>query len=430
MLKKYIWCFAGQIHSQGDRKKMIESLKKCDGEYYLHINESWQSVDSLSAEEYKKILKQSIFVPCPRGNTSVDTFRLYEALEVGAIPIVEKSDYWRNLLGEHPLIETASWNNIYNDINLLLEDPQWIIDHSKKVQSWWVEYKKQLKQNIEKIIAAKSETTRCKQKQNNIPINVDLKTKQQQLIKLTKDWQNFVNYDFFDYICKNIKSKEMPNEPFSVYNPNKDIGVVILYTKEIAEYAVYCEESVKDYCFKQGYTLYVYRETLDKNASPNWSKAKAILNHFNDHKDIVWMDSDTLVFNPDRRFEDILAKCTRTKKIIACEDIGSNNKNIPKGSMLNSGVLIFRNHPYAKNIIKRWLEFQGDKSSLYSSGGDQEILCDILKKSDGFGFNRKVFPMNEFNTEPRFVNEDTFIVHFMAYPYNLKKFFMSYFIES
>ena len=75
------------------------------------------------------------------------------------------------------------------------------------------------------------------------------------------------------------------------------------------------------------------------------------------------------------------------------------------------------------------MNFDGDKSSLYARGGDQEILCDILKKSDGFGFNRKIFPMNEFNTEPRFVDENTFIVHFMAYPKQLKTIFMNYLVS-
>jgi len=34
--------------------------------------------------------------------------------------------------------------------------------------------------------------------------------------------------------------------------------------------------------------------------------------------------------------------------------------------------------------------------------------------------------MSEFNTDPRFVDNDTFILHFMAYPHELKKIFMSY----
>ena len=67
-----------------------------------------------------------------------------------------------------------------------------------------------------------------------------------------------------------------------------------------------------------------------------------------------------------------------------------------------------------------------DKSGLYTGGGDQNVLCDILKKVDGFGHNTKIFPMNTFNTDPRLVNDDTFILHFMAYPHPLKKIFMSY----
>jgi hypothetical protein len=256
-----------------------------------------------------------------------------------------------------------------------------------------------------------------------------LHKKQKQFIELKDQWINFKDYDFFDCLSKKITKIFPPQEKFTTYNPGKKIAIVSLYTPEIADYAVCSEMSVRDYCLKQGYTFYVYREKLDAHASANWSKARAILNHFDDHEDVVWMDSDTIIYNPQKRFEDILARCTGTKKIIACEDIGANNKKIAKGMMLNSGVVIFRNHFYTKNIIKKWMNAGCDKSSLYASGGDQGILCDILKKSDGFGFNRKIFPMNEFNTEPRFVDENTFILHFMAYPYELKKIFMRYFVS-
>jgi lipopolysaccharide biosynthesis glycosyltransferase len=712
--KKYTWCFAGQVHAQGDRSKMIDLLKKCNGEYHLHVAEGWQSGNSLSTQEYKKILSDSIFVPCPRGNTSVDTFRLYEALEVGAIPIVEKSDYWSDMLGEHPLIETASWNNISNDINLLLENTEWIIKHSKKVQSWWVKYKQQLKQDIANIIAEKRKvydvcfccdenlinyivnpvnalsqknkdksinihliysgkeseliplkqfienknnlnlkvylhseiaiktekscrsidhlssatnlklkipeillgvsrvlyfdidtipfvdlslfddiklnksgvalkpeikngwrtfngskgtatenknpvefgdkiigntgvmllnldllrqnkfTEKCfeikKTNHQKIPLtggdqdiiniycrcdytilsdnlnclsseqfvsvegdilvsqnyetgcklgehflkksslssyksfvlhfigkdkpwnsdcsganfwqkfSIDNKKKQnssqidsqkhKEFLRLKDEWSNLVGRDYLKYISKHLNQVDVPKEKFTVYNPGKKIAIVSLYTPEIADYAICSEMSVRDYCLANGYTFYVYREKLQADASANWSKARAILNHFDDHEDIVWMDSDTIIYNPQKRFEDILSRCTGTKKIIACEDIGTNNKKITKGMMLNSGVVVFRNHSYTKNIIRKWMNADCDKSSLYASGGDQGILCDVLKESDGFGFNRKIFPMNEFNTEPRFVDEHTFILHFMAYPFELKKIFMRYFIES
>jgi len=415
----------GQVHAQGVRAEMIDALKKTGGDYYCNVNSAWQSGDSLSTQDYKKILEQSIFVPCPRGNSSPDTFRLYEAIEAGSIPIVERDDYWNDLFGEdHPFIQVSDWSKTAHDISILSKETEWLEEYFSKLAFWWNAQKATLKQKIKTTIEQPAIVE--KSVAQNDP---QLKTKQQQLIQLAKDWQNFVGYDFLKYICREMIKPEMPNEKFSVYNPGKKIAVVSLYTHEIADYAVCSEKSVREYCERQGYTFYVYRDKLDASASANWSKARAILNHFDGHENIVWMDSDTIVFNPEKRFEDIIDRTTPTKKIIACEDIGTNNKNIPKGSMLNSGVLIFKGHSYTKNLIKKWMNFDGDKSSLYASGGDQEILCEVLKKSDGFGFNRKIFPMNEFNTEPRFVDENTFIVHFMAYPKQLKTIFMNYWVS-
>ena len=239
-----------------------------------------------------------------------------------------------------------------------------------------------------------------------------------EFLKLKDEWHKLKDYDFIKYLSKQIKKPKPSVENYSCYNPNQKIGIVSLYTPEISDYAIYSEDNIRSYCTNNNYTFHVYRHSLDKNSNPNWSKAQALLNHINDHDYLIWMDSDTLVFNPEKKFEDIISKCSR-KFIIATKDIGEK-------SMLNSGVLIFKCHNYTKNLIKKWRDFDGDKSSLYASGGDQEILCQILKKSDPFGYNRKIFEMNKFNTDPRFVDSDTFILHFMAYPYQLKKIFMSY----
>lgn len=254
----------------------------------------------------------------------------------------------------------------------------------------------------------------------------NIKEKQNEFIKLKNEWIKFKDYDFLDFVAKNLPKRDIPKEKYTCYNPGKKIGIVSLYTPEISDYAIESEISIRDYAFKQGYTFHVYRDKLDKDSHPNWSKPQALLNHFDDHEVVVWMDSDTIIFNTNQKFENILSECVPIKKIIACEDLGANNRILPKGSLLNSGIIMFRNHKYTKNLIKRWLNFTGDKSSLYSSGGDQEIFCNILKRSDSKGNNIKIFPMNKFNTDPRFVNNDTFIVHFMAYGNSLKSVFMRY----
>ena len=246
----------------------------------------------------------------------------------------------------------------------------------------------------------------------------DVTSKQNEFIQLKNEWKKLKNYDFLDFVAKNLPKRDIPKEKYTCYNPGQKIGIVSLYTPEISEYAIESEISIRDYVFKQGYTFHVYRDKLDKESHPNWSKPQALLNHFDDHDVIIWMDSDTIIFDTNQKFENILSECVPIKKIIACEDIGA--------SLLNTGVLIFRSHKYTKNLIKKWLNFKGDKSELYSSGGDQEVFCDILKRSDNFGNNRKIFPMSKFNTDPRFVKNDTFIMHLMAYGNALKSVFMRY----
>jgi len=46
MNRKYIWCFMGQVHDEGARSEMIDSLKKIGGQYYCNVNSAWQSKDS------------------------------------------------------------------------------------------------------------------------------------------------------------------------------------------------------------------------------------------------------------------------------------------------------------------------------------------------------------------------------------------------
>jgi hypothetical protein len=247
----------------------------------------------------------------------------------------------------------------------------------------------------------------------------DVTSKQNEFIQLKNEWEKLKNYDFLDFVAKNLPKRDIPKEKYTCYNSGQKIGIVSLYTPEISEYAIESEISIRDYALKQGYTFHVYRDKLDKSSHPNWSKPKALLNHIDEHEVIIWMDADTIIFNTEKKFETILDSCVPIKKIIACEDIG-------KHSMLNSGVVIFRSHQYTKNLIERWMNLSSSKLELFSSGGDQEVFCDILKKSDGFGYNRKIFPMKYFNTDPRKVNGDTFILHFMGYGNTLKSVFMRY----
>ena len=126
----------------------------------------------------------------------------------------------------------------------------------------------------------------------------ELDIKQKEFIKLKDEWQNFKDHNFLKYVSTQLPKTEISKNKFNAYNTGQKIAIVSLYTKEIADYAVHSENSIRQYCEKQNYTFYVYREKLEENSSPNWSKSQALLNHIDDHDYIVWMDSDTLIFNP------------------------------------------------------------------------------------------------------------------------------------
>lgn len=41
----------------------------------------------MNSTEYNRIMSDSVFTPCPKGN-SVEQYRIYEAIEVGSIPVI------------------------------------------------------------------------------------------------------------------------------------------------------------------------------------------------------------------------------------------------------------------------------------------------------------------------------------------------------
>jgi hypothetical protein len=96
------WSFAGQI--KGSREAMVEMLSdRADG--VLALTDEFNS--GLPKKAYARLLSDTQVVLCPRGFRAAESYRVYEALEAGAIPLVEDDgglDLWR----EHTSA-TAAW---------------------------------------------------------------------------------------------------------------------------------------------------------------------------------------------------------------------------------------------------------------------------------------------------------------------------------
>tara|TARA_R100000808_G_scaffold18910_1_gene41309 strand:+ start:14304 stop:15659 length:1356 start_codon:yes stop_codon:yes gene_type:complete len=242
--------------------------------------------------------------------------------------------------------------------------------------------------------------------------------------KLAVLWKDFLPLESFNYFSQSLtESKDLP--PFEEYNKGKKIAIVSLHTPETACYALPFEEIVKKYCLINDYTFYIYRENINKQSFPNWSKAKALINHIEHHDWIVWLDSDAIPLKFDKKLEDFITKY-RLKQAILSKDFGTSD--IDRAFPLNTGVMFWKNTCYIKNILQKLDDFchENKTTKLFDFGSDQGVLSHILKKSDPSVFNYKLCEMSEFNTDPRNISKETFILHFMNFPLGLKHLYIKY----
>lgn len=137
--RQYAWSFDGLVKSS--RPEMIAAMRRIEPHVALDTG-TRRSIDSerLSKETYDRLLSESAFVPCPMGNATLETCRLYEALEAGAIPLIERRlsmDYYRELLGEHPIPTFRTWDTAARFCRGLLADPAGLDSLQTTIMAWW-----------------------------------------------------------------------------------------------------------------------------------------------------------------------------------------------------------------------------------------------------------------------------------------------------
>ncbi len=142
--RKYMWSFAGDPN-KSTRAAMLNAMQKVEGGH-CHLTSGFGASDSLSTDGYRALMDDSVFVPCPVGWMALETFRAYEALEAGCIPIVERRaglDYYTELLGAHPMPTVTSWDEAAQLVQSLKTACQ--IERVRSAcHAWWQDYKHRL----------------------------------------------------------------------------------------------------------------------------------------------------------------------------------------------------------------------------------------------------------------------------------------------
>tara|TARA_Y100000590_G_C15561074_1_gene954784 strand:+ start:16 stop:906 length:891 start_codon:yes stop_codon:yes gene_type:complete len=147
--RKYKWAFTGTPHksSRHDLLFQFSNIKP----FFCHKTKKFNQ-KIISVDEMSEILSSTVFIPCPNGFFHPETYRLYEALECGCIPIVESAyNYYDRLFPNNPFIKVNKWT----EAKSIIKD--WKSDQITKKQQecsiWWSEYKNILQEFIKNKIS-------------------------------------------------------------------------------------------------------------------------------------------------------------------------------------------------------------------------------------------------------------------------------------
>jgi len=151
--RKYVWSFAGD-GKKLTRAEMLSAMGAVPNGF-THLTSGFGAVDALPTADYRALLDETIFAPSPSGWSNLDSFRVYEALEAGCIPIVEKRpsfDYFTTLLGPHPIPTITTWAE-GAELVQRLQAANEIERIRLDCAAWWAAYKPKLAQSLNEFIS-------------------------------------------------------------------------------------------------------------------------------------------------------------------------------------------------------------------------------------------------------------------------------------
>ena len=135
------WVFAGQVTHER-RTACVEALMEIPTGGVIVQSKGY--CQGVSIEEYHSLLTRAKIVPCPSGPHAQDSARPWEAIECGAIPILDnfsprrrQTGFWELVLGDHPLPTICDWAELPELIEKLKAG--WS-DRQRSCLHWWRNY--------------------------------------------------------------------------------------------------------------------------------------------------------------------------------------------------------------------------------------------------------------------------------------------------
>jgi len=140
--RELVWSFHGTDWFQ--RKEKLEYLS--DLPHNCHLTPNWNHSTMTNEYTYLLTLENSKFCPILRGN-NVETFRMYECLEAGSIPIYVRSEgdelYWE-FISILELINIETWEKAKEVIQDFIANPDRAEIYKKLLSTNWLKWKSDL----------------------------------------------------------------------------------------------------------------------------------------------------------------------------------------------------------------------------------------------------------------------------------------------
>jgi GR25 family glycosyltransferase involved in LPS biosynthesis len=149
--RSIVWSFHGT--NWFNRKVLLEPISSIVPNN-CHFTDTWNDPKQTLENCYLGRLNNSKFCPILRGN-NVETFRLYEALESGTIPIYVRIDgddtFWNMISRKLDLVELESWEKAAEFIKILCSDINKAEEYRAVIITNWQIWKNEIKSSIQQL---------------------------------------------------------------------------------------------------------------------------------------------------------------------------------------------------------------------------------------------------------------------------------------
>lgn len=108
--RQYDFSFSGNTNNYW-RRECVAQLKKLPN---TRVIVSGGFGQGLPYNEYLEMLSQTKYAACPSAISTPDSFRIYEALEMGCVPVLDKpaSDLFKYMWGDFPGVTVNNWSEL------------------------------------------------------------------------------------------------------------------------------------------------------------------------------------------------------------------------------------------------------------------------------------------------------------------------------